>query len=378
MAAQVKRGLVMMGGGARAAYQIGVLKAVAELVPKGSPSPFQIISGTSAGAINAVSLATMADNFHHATAQLLRVWGSFKVSQVFYTDALHMLKTGLLWLAAMAVGGLGRNNPVALLNRKPLRALLRQRLDFSRIASVIADGHLHAISVTASGYASGQSVTFYQGQEGIEPWARVRRCGCRTEINLDHLMASSAIPYLFQAIKVNREYFGDGSMRQMAPLSAALHLGADRILVIGNEQDDDDNQTRMSVNEYPSFAQIAGHILDSIFLDSLEADLERLERINKTIEVIPSRKLKRGGLPLRKVEASVIAPSADIGQLAVEYISELPRSIRFLLRGLGGLKSEGSGLASYLLFERGYCRELIRLGYRDTMNKKEMIEQFLA
>lgn len=368
----------MTGGGARAAYQIGILKAVAEMLPRGGPSPFQIVCGTSAGAINAISLATMSDNYNRAVAQMLRVWGNFHADQVFSSDAKSILLTASRWLAAITLGGLGKRNPLALLDRKPLRKLLLARLDFDHIAQVINEGHLRAVSVTASGYTSGQSITFFQAHEDLEAWNRVRRLGARTNITIDHLMASSAIPFLFEAIKINREYFGDGSMRQMAPLSSALHLQADRILVIGNQRNDEKSRERKQFDEYPSFAQIAGHILDSIFLDSLETDLERLQRINKTVDYIPTRTLRKQEIPLRKVEALVISPSIDIGELAHDYVHELPRTIRYLLRGLGAYRKQGSALASYLLFEKGYCRELIRLGYNDAMQEQDMLEQFLS
>ena len=377
MATGLKRGLIMTGGGARAAYQIGVLKAVAEMLPKGGPSPFQIICGTSAGAINAVALATMADNYNHAIAQLLRVWGNFRVSQVFYADIKSISRIALRWLIALGMGGLGKSHPLALLDRKPLRELLTQRLNFDRIQHVIDLGLLHAVSLTASGYTSGQSVTFYQGVEHIVPWSRVRRSGSVSRIGIDHLMASSAIPFLFEAVKVNREYFGDGSMRQMAPLSAALHLGAERVMVIGNQREDEKVQERKKSSDYPSLAQIAGHILDSIFLDSMEADLERLERINKTVDIIPSRHLRKNEIPLRKVKAYVIAPSIDIGELAQEYVYELPRTLRYMLKGIGAMRKNGGGLTSYLLFEKGYCRHLIRLGYEDAMQEQDKIAEFL-
>jgi len=377
VAKKIKKAIVMTGGGARAAYQIGVLKAIAELLDKGGPSPFQIVCGTSAGAINAVSLATMADDYNHAVAQMLRVWGNFHVEQVFESDLKSILKTMSKWLATLMLGGLGKRNPLALLNRKPLKMLLSEKLAFNRIQRVIDDGFLHAISITASGYTSGQSVTFFQGDPDIQPWFRVRRCGSRSFININHLMASSAIPFLFEAVKLHREYFGDGSMRQMAPLSAALHLGADRILVIGNQKDDETRRERRENSVYPSLAQIAGHILDSIFLDSLETDLERLNRINKTVDVIPNRHLRKSEIPLRRVEASVLAPSVDISELAQDFLHELPWTIRSLLRGIGAMNKQGTGLASYLLFEKGYCRELIRLGYQDAMNDRDMLEAFL-
>jgi len=373
----IKRGLIMSGGGARAAYQIGVLKAVAELLPKGGPSPFDIICGTSAGAINAVALATMADNYNHAIAQLLRVWGNFHASQVFYADFGHIARTIFHWLVALGFGGIGQNRPLSLLDRKPLRQLLSQRLDFSGIQKAIDLNYLHAVSLTASGYTSGQSVTFYQGNENILPWSRARRLGSKTELGIDHLMASSAIPFLFEAVKVNREYFGDGSMRQMAPLSSALHLGADRILVIGNQREDENIHQQKKDNEYPNLAQIAGYILDSIFLDSLETDLERLERINKTIDIIPTRRLRKNEIPMRKASAFVIAPSVNLGELAQEYMYELPRTLRYMLKGLGAMRRYGSGLTSYLLFEKGFCRHLIRLGYEDAMQEEDKITAFL-
>lgn len=378
MSKDTKRALILMGGCARAAYQVGVLKAVSELHPRGAPSPFRIICGTSAGAINATSLATMADNYHYAVVQMLRVWGNFRVNQVFYSDIRNISKNALRWLVAFTLGGLGKRNPLSLLNRKPLRELLLQRLDFSLIQQQINAGHLHAISVTASGYTSGQSVTFFQGRDDIIPWSRVRRFGSHSTLTIDHLMASSAIPVLFEAIKLHREYFGDGSMRQMAPLSAALHLGADRILVIGNQREGEKHRERVVKADYPSFAQIAGHILDSIFLDSMEADLERLQRINRTIDVIPDRHLKKTEVPLRKIDAFVLSPSIDISELAQDYLHELPKTIRYLLRGIGAYTKPGSGLASYLLFEKGYCRELIRLGYQDAMQEQSMLEQYLT
>jgi NTE family protein len=369
-----KVGLILAGGGARAAYQVGVLKAVAEMLP---PNPFPILSGTSAGAINATTLAIYATRFPEGVRRLVQVWQNFHVDQVFRADVPGVLANGLRWFAAMLMAGLGRRNPHALLDRTPLRRLLYRTMPFARIQKAINAGALHALSITASGYSSGQSVSFFQGVPSLTMWKRVRRVGSAATIALDHLMASSAIPFVFAAVKVNREYFGDGSMRQMAPISAALHLGADRVLVVGVRQEDTSAMVRGETAEYPSIAQIAGHVLNSIFLDSLEADLERLQRINKTIRLIPAHNLRESGVTLRNVDVLVISPSEDLDKIAARHAHHLPWSIRFLLRGLGAFNRSGSNLVSYLLFEKPFCRELIDLGYRDAMQRKEEILRFL-
>ena len=372
-----KVGLILAGGGARAAYQVGVLKAVAEMLPPDCPNPFPILSGTSAGAINATTLAIYATRFHEGVRRLVYVWQNFHVDQVFRADAPGVLANGLRWFAAMMAAGLGRRNPHALLDRAPLRRLLYRTMPLARIQEAINAGALHALSITASGYGSGQSVSFFQGAPSLATWKRARRVGSAANITLDHLMASSAIPFVFAAVKINREYFGDGSMRQMAPISSALHLGADRVLVVGVRQEDSSAAARVEADEYPSIAQIAGHVLNSIFLDSLEADLERLQRINKTISLIPAHHLRESGVTLRNVDVLVISPSEDLEKIAARHAHHLPRSIRFLLRGLGAFNRNGSNLISYLLFEKPYCRELINLGYQDATRRKEEILRFL-
>ena len=220
-------------------------------------------------------------------------------------------------------------------------------------------------------------MTFYQGAPSLASWKRSRRVGSAGNITIDHLMASSAIPFLFSAVKINREYFGDGSMRQIAPISPALHLGAERVMVIGVRQDDSADTNRTVVDEYPSLAQIAGHVLNSIFLDSLEADLERLQRINKTISLIPEHHLLEGGVTLRNVDVLVIAPSEDLEKIAARHAHHLPWTIRSLLYSLGAFNRKGSNLISYLLFEKPYCRDLINLGYKDAMKRKDEILRFL-
>jgi NTE family protein len=372
-------GLILSGGGARAAYQVGVLKAIAELLPPDSPNPFPVICGTSAGAINAAALAIYAGRFRGAVRRLDYVWRNFHAGQVYRADAWGVLRTGLHWLAALLLGGLGRRNPRALLDRSPLRRLLEQYLPCDKIQAAIDAGVLRALSVTCSGYLSGDSVSFYQGVATIRPWRRVRRVGCPARITIDHLMASSAIPFLFAAERIHREYFGDGTMRQSAPLSPALHLGAERLLVIGvRHAQEGRSSARAAGEDYPSLAQIAGHVLDSIFLDSLDADLERLERINKTLSLIPAERQQEGELRLRPVKALVIAPSEDLAKIAARHAHHLPRPVRYLLRGVGAYDRTGANLVSYLLFERPYTRELIALGYADAMLRRQEIEAFFG
>lgn len=372
-----KTALVLTGGGARAAYQVGVLKAVRELLRLPDKNPFPILCGTSAGAVNAATLAVFADRFDDAVGHLLKVWEGFHVHHVYRSDPIGIARVGARWLAAIML--ISRTSPVSLLDNGPLQGMVSRTLDFGRIQENIDNGCLYAVSITCSGYTSGQSVSFYQGGPGTEAWERTQRVGAAMPIGAEHLMASSALPFIFPAVKINREYFGDGSMRQTAPISPALHLGADRVMVVGTGgQPTDAEPPRVRGSLYPSVAQIAGHALNSIFLDSLNADIERLQRINRTISLIPPEKLRDAGLPLRKIKVLVISPSQPIERMAVRYLNELPWTVRFLLRGIGAMNRNGSNLASYLLFEEGYCRALIDLGYQDTMARRGEVLEFLG
>lgn len=373
-----KTGLIMSGGGARAAYQVGVLKAITEIVGEDAPNPFPIISGTSAGAINGAALAIYATRFNEGVRRLAAVWGNFHVDQVYRADSLGVLRSGAHWMAALLVGGLGKYNPRSLLNRAPLQDLLARVMPCHEIQRSIEAGALYAFSVTASGYSSGHSVTFFQAHSAVSAWQRARRVGVPTEITLAHLMASSAIPMIFSAVEIEGEYFGDGSMRHAAPISPALHMGAERVLVIGVRQEREDLPPFEERSTYPSFAQIAGHVLNSIFLDHLDLDLERLQRINNTLKLIPRERLIEGDVKLRPVDVLCIAPSEDLTQIAERHARRLPRPVRYLLRGVGGANGNGANLVSYLLFEESYCRELMALGYADTMQRKAQMLQFLG
>ncbi|HZQ71327.1 MAG TPA: patatin-like phospholipase family protein [Burkholderiales bacterium] len=368
-----RAGLVLTGGGARAAYQVGVVKAVRDLLGSPSGNPFPILCGTSAGAINAATLAVFADDFSRGVANLLEVWEHMRCEHIYRTDAWHILRTGARWLAAVML--MSRRNPVSLLDNAPLREMLERNLAFGRIQHHIDNGHLYAVSVTASGYTSGQSVSFFQGGSGLDGWERNTRIGAAVPLNVDVLLASSALPFIFPAVKFNREYFGDGSMRQIAPVSPALHLGADRVLIVGTgRQSSPDARARSNV--YPSLAQIAGHALNSIFLDSLMVDIERLERINRTVTLVPPEKLAAAGVPLRPVKVLFITPSQPIERLAARFLHELPATVRFILRPTGALNRSGSNLASYLLFEESFCRALIDLGYEDTVSREPEVRRF--
>ena len=370
---KARAGLVLTGGGARAAFQVGVLKAVRDILGSPARNPFPIVCGTSAGAINAATLAVYADNFTRGVGNLLGIWENMRCEHIYHTDAWRIIKSGARWLGAMML--VSRHNPISLLDNAPLREMLQKNLDFERIQPHIDSGALYAVCVTASGYTSGQSVSFFQGGSGLEGWERNQRIGAAVALQLDYLLASASLPFIFPAVKVHREYFGDGSMRQIAPVSPALHLGADRVLIVGTgRQSTDQARTRSSV--YPSLAQIAGHALNSIFLDSLMVDIERMERINRTVRLIPSGATK--DLRLRPIKVLYITPSQPIERIAARFIHELPATVRFVLRPTGALNRSGSNLASYLLFERSFCRALIELGYQDTVAREAEVREFFA
>jgi len=373
-----KLALILSGGGARAAYQVGVLKAIAQMLPRHAHNPFPIICGTSAGALNATTLAVNAQNFRRGVQYLTHVWKRFQGGDIYRSDPVGVFNNSTRWLAGLLLGTLGFNklNRVSLLDNAPLVTLLKETLPCEKIQENIASGLLHALSITASGYGSGQSVSFYQGAPGIQPWKRPRRLGIPAKIDIRHLLASSALPFIFPAVRINREYFGDGSMRQISPISSALHLGASRVLIIGLGQGGPDVPRRRQMADYPSLAHIAGHALNSIFLDSLEVDLERLQRINRTVSLISED--AREKVNLRHVDAMVIVPSQPIDRLAERYRANLPWTIRFLLRGVGAMRRSGANLVSYLLFDKGFCSALIDLGYQDAMNRKHEILAFLS
>jgi len=373
----LRTALVLPGGGARGAFQVGVLKAVAELMPRKSANPFQVISGTSAGAVNSVVLASRAQHLRSAVAELEQVWGHFRCHQVYKTDHLTMLKSSLHWLASIVLGGWLVGAPRSLLDNAPLRALLSRNVHFPRIQDAIDDGYLDAVAITAAGYASARSTSFFEAIEEQTNWQRTRRLGRRTQLNLDHIMASIAVPMVFPPVRIGDEYFGDGAMRQATPLSPAVHLGADRILVVGI-RDETGDQSPDTGAEPPSFAQIAGYMLDTLFMDGLYSDLERITRINQLIDSIPNHSKPESISQMRPIDTMLIVPSEDLRVIAYRHRAELPFAIRALLRGVGGSSPGENRLLSFLLFEKAYTRELIKLGYRDAMNVKDELLDFVT
>ena len=384
-------GMVLTGGGARAAYQVGVLKAVARIRRQSglfTDNPFPVITGTSAGAINAAALACRADNFDTAVQTLCDVWENFHAEQVYRADSLGVIRTGARWLTMMSIGWViarwRRARPRSLLDNSPLEALLNRLVDVTRLQAVMRAGHLHGVAVTASSYGSGLHVTFYDAIENIVPWTRSQRIAVRDSIRVAHLLASSAIPFVFPAVALkiggHIEFCGDGSMRQAAPISPAVHLGAQRILIVGAGRMHEPPGQRAGSDEYPNLAQIAGHALSNIFLDALAVDVERLQRINSTLALLTPE--ARAATSLKPLDVLVIAPSQRLDDIAAKHLGSLPIPIRAMLRGLGvqgkGDDARGAALASYLLFEAPYTRELMALGEHDTEARRDDVRRFFG
>lgn len=397
---QANTGLVLTGGGARAAYQVGVLQAIAQLRREAglaqAGNPFSVITGTSAGAINAAALACGAHDFDRAVRRIARVWRQFRPQQVYRTDALSSLDVTGRWRMAWGMAQLlmrwRRQQPRALLDNSPLAALLQRLVPLQRLPALLQAGHLRALAVTASSYSSGEHFTFYQcraDQPPLPPWVRSQRQAVPGALTHAHLLASAAIPFVFPATAIahagHTEYFGDGSMRQTAPIAPAIHLGAERVLVVGAGRLHEPREAPgpNTLSGYPSLAQIAGHAMSSIFLDALAVDVERLERINQTLALIPPD--ARVHTHLRPVELLVITPTERIDALAARHVQALPGVVRRLFRSSPGGNGDAatqavkaSALASYLLFDAGFTQELMALGRADTLAQADAVRRFFG
>ena len=365
--------LILPGGGARGSYQVGVLRAIHEIMGK-TGNPFPVICGTSAGAINAVVLASHAHEFGIGIERLERFWSTMYCSRVYRTDAWTVLKSGVQWGLSLALGGRLVANPRSLLDNEPLRKFLARSLHLEGIDTSIEQGALRGLGITASGYTCAAAISFYQGASDIIPWDRTRRHGRPVRIGLNHLLASAALPLLFPAERIGNEFFGDGGMRMLAPLSPAIHLGAERLLIISTRDENPDPPPLEPV-PYPSLGEIGGYLLDTIFMDTLNADLSRLKRINRTLGMLSPEMREQS--QLRRIDSLVIRPSQDLREVTHKHMVEIPGSVRTLLKALGGWGRDWR-MASYLLFESVYCKELIEMGYQDGLGQSEEIKQFLA
>lgn len=371
-----KLGLVLSGGGARGAYQAGVLHGIAEVAAEiGIERPFSVVAGVSAGAVNAGYVAAAADDFQAATQQLTKNWQEIEADRVFKTDALTASRLGVKFALDAAIGALYQKKLArSLLDTSPLWGYLTEKIDFGKISRHLQDGHLDAVALTAMNYTTSHSITFVESARPFPAWDRSRRRSEPAKLGVEHIMASSAIPLFFPPVMVGDEHFGDGSLRNTAPLSPAIHLGSDRIIVISVRRPDPPGLIKVASIE-PSLARVLGVILNALLMDAIEFDMERLSRINQTVDVLPSE--TRQGLGLRKVEYLWIRPSADIGAIATGHYEHLPRVLRYLVSGLGSAR-EASELTSYLLFNSQFCSELIRIGHADALAQREQLIRFLT
>ncbi len=356
-------GLVLPGGGARAAYQVGVLKALADVVDGGA-LPFSSIAGVSAGSINGMAVAQYAHNFSEGVLRLEDIWLNMTSSDVF------TMEYGAL--QAFVGGGSGRSQ--ALLNNAPLGALLERTVgDRDAVAARIREGHLDGLAVTASNYTTGEATTFFQARPELIAWHTRRRHSVATRIEVPHLLASSALPILFPPQAVGAEYFVDGSLRMTQPLSPVIKMGADRILVIGVRNES------LPVGDFkaeaPGIAEVAGYTLDSLFSENLNTDIERMEEVNRLIAAVPFWRKKR--LHKRPMRVMTIRPSEDLRVIAQRFSVQLPRGIRLFLRTIGGWGKEWR-MPSYLLFEADFARALIDLGYRDGLKLRPSVQAFFS
>ena len=370
-----QKAVILTGGGARAAYQVGVLKAISDICPD-LHYPFDIICGTSAGAINAIGLASGGDIFRHNISRIESLWSQIKTEQVYRTD-LWGLTRRLAHFTKSLMRGESEDHPASLLDNAPLRPFLEEHINFDAMKTAIENGDIRSVCVTACGYRSGQSINFFQSDGSIDSWHLGQRLGVSTTLTIEHLLASSAIPLVFPPIKIHREYFGDGVIRQMAPLSPAIHLGAKKIFIIGVSANKTVAPKRQSTFNYPSLSNVLEHVLNGVFIDTIEHDIDRAHLINSLLTEIPDKDRKTRGIPLQPLDLLEISPSQPIDEIAHKHQNSLPKNIQ-RLTGSSDNANTGSSLASYILFEGDFCRDLITLGYQDAKLQARRIERFFT
>lgn len=380
---KVPIGLVMTGGGARGAYQAGVLQRIGELPGVQRGNPFPLIGGASAGAVNGCAIAVGSDDFYAATRLVSELWGKLRPSDIFHCDFVSQAHNSLTWIMDLSFGAiLGGGNARSLLDATPLRHYLNRYLECNRIQHNIKHGHLQAIAISATNYNSGNSYLFIQGAKGHALWHRIRLVTVATKITVDHVCASAAIPLLFEPVLLKTPqgagFFGDGCVRLQQPLSPVIRLGAEKVFVIGVRCEDKERLDVSDGNQNPSLSQVMGVLFNVMFLDHLATDIEHLDRLNHLLE---SGHISQPDLEeedrIRPVSTMVITPSVNLSDLAAQHRKDMPYLIQYFVNSLGRDIASSSDLMSYLLFTSKYTRDLINIGYHDADERIDEIEEFL-
>ncbi len=370
--------LALSGGGARGAYEAGVLRGIAEL-GLFKASPFQIITGVSAGAINGMALAAHIENFDLATRKLWQTWEKIRVQDVFRTDPPALLKTFATFAKDFSFGQwFGGGNVTHLLDSSPLRSFLKKNIDLSQVGANLRAGRLRALSLSATDYQTGRLVTFFDGDPGIRSWDEAANCGVRTDLSVRHIMASTAIPIFFAPVRIEDTEYGDGGIGIRSPLSDAIHLGADKIFVVGLQYSPAKKPVRVGRHAAVNFGDIAGTVMNALFTNSLDSDLGRLEETNQTLTELNAHRRDYRSKTVRIIPSYVIHPSQDLGTIDAAQFSRLPFPLRHLLKGLGVSEQKGWDLLSYLAFEKGYVGVLLELGRQDAHSQNDAILKFLS
>lgn len=372
-----KLALVLTGGGARAAYQVGVLRAISEITGF-KKNPFAIISGFSAGALNGVWLASQSEDFKSVTKHMVDTWSSLTADNVFKVGPISLGRIAYRWIFDRGAGGLksGKDQITYLLDTHPLAELIKNKINFNALNENIQNDLFHAISVNATDYRSGQSVAFYNGHADIQDWTKLNRKSYRTVLSAEHVLASSAIPIFFPPVRIGSSYFGDGVVRLNSPLSSAIHLGADKLLVIGNRRPSFIEQPPRATGDGITLGEIVGTILSGLFLDSLDGDLERIARINRGIAAMSAEAKATQPDGLREVPILSLAPQNELARAPAGELARMPTTFSYLLRGIGVTENKGSDLLSYLAFEPKYLSSLIQTGHQDTLERRSEILNF--
>jgi NTE family protein len=376
-------GLVLTGGGARAAYQAGVLDGISKILGEYHQAlPFKVLTGVSAGSINAAFIASHAENFSLATSKAADLWVNMTHNSIMSTGVASLSAMAGRWMRNLSLGEIYTGPRIThMIDTEPLLKLLNDHINFLQIKEHLKRHVLLGVAFTSTNYQTGTAVTFYDGHEKIKDWIRSSRISKRTTLDIRHILASAAIPLLFRPIKIDSFYFGDGSIRLLTPISPAIHLGADKILAIGIRKIKSSAYTqKINLNSQDgeiTIADIAGELLNAMFMDTLEADIERVRRINRTVSLgFENKKVQVGEHSLRPIELLVIEPSQDLSELAAEHYPKLPFMFRHLLKGIGASQERGQDLLSYLAFDSSYTRPLVELGRKDAYSQKDEIESF--